>query len=66
MSFSVMEESEGDEYCPRPRGVNVMHFVKERVRQIAELIQVGFLKFVLGKNLGNIVRHIKWYFALNI
>ncbi|KAM3723191.1 Ribonucleases P/MRP protein [Dirofilaria immitis] len=33
----VMEESE-DENCPRPRGVNVIHFVKERVRQIAELI----------------------------
>ncbi|MCP9258126.1 hypothetical protein DINM_002644 [Dirofilaria immitis] len=32
-----MEESE-DENCPRPRGVNVIHFVKERVRQIAELI----------------------------
>ncbi|KAK6102211.1 Ribonucleases P/MRP protein subunit POP1 family protein [Brugia pahangi] len=34
-----MEESEGDDHCPRPRGVNVTHLVKERVRQIAELIQ---------------------------
>ncbi|KAL4002755.1 Ribonucleases P/MRP protein subunit POP1 family protein [Acanthocheilonema viteae] len=33
-----MEESEDDRY-PRPRGINVIHFVKERVRQIAELIQ---------------------------
>lgn len=47
-----MEESEEDR-CPRPRGVNVIHFVKSRVRQIAELIQVGFLEFIPGKNLGS-------------
>ncbi|EJD74850.1 ribonuclease P/MRP protein subunit POP1 containing protein [Loa loa] len=34
-----MEESEEDDRCSRPRGVNVIHLVKERVRQIAELIQ---------------------------
>ncbi|VDK80434.1 unnamed protein product [Litomosoides sigmodontis] len=35
-----MEGSEeDDDRYPRPRGVNVIHFVKERVRQIAELIQ---------------------------
>uniref|UniRef100_A0A915PE04 Ribonucleases P/MRP protein subunit POP1 n=1 Tax=Setaria digitata TaxID=48799 RepID=A0A915PE04_9BILA len=35
----VMEESGEDDICPRPRGVSVMCFVKERVRQIAELLQ---------------------------
>ncbi|VDM10741.1 unnamed protein product, partial [Wuchereria bancrofti] len=40
-----MEESEGDDHCPRPRGVNVTHLVKERVRQIAELIQGNKLVF---------------------
>lgn len=35
-----MEESEDDEFYPRPRGVNVIHMVKERVKQIADLIQV--------------------------
>lgn len=36
-----MEENGKDDECQRPRDVNVVEFVKGRVRQIAELIQVG-------------------------